>query len=197
MNDFYDFHERLQFSEGVGLTNEMLQHILEHVPAATGWRKADRDDDRNGTDYWIDRRHDLPPVSIDMKNREICPIAKWGSDDVCIETTSVYTGPSKPPWTDNHRLKPGWTIDQKKRTDLIVYTWPHAADLFGAPRLRYWILYFPFLCSAANTHWRTWAAWHRERPTPNDGYTTLNVYVPRVEVAKAIKEFTSGVLAAV
>lgn len=193
MGDFYGFAERLQFSEGIGLTDEILRHVLQHIPAAAGVRKARVHEDKHGTDYWIERKHNLPPVSIDLKNREVCPIEKYGSDDVCIETCSVYRGRAKP-FTDNLRSKPGWTIDESKRTDLIVYTWPHAPDLLGAPRLRYWILYFPFLCSASISQWRNWARQYGEKPTPNDGYTTLCTYVPRKVVASAIREFTSGVV---
>lgn len=172
----------------------MLRHVVEHVPAATRWRKATQHEDKHGTDYWIDRKHGMPPVSIDLKNREFCPIERFGSDDVCIETTSVYSGPGKAPFTENCRTKPGWTVDETKRTDLLVYTWPHPADLFGAPRLRYWILYFPFLCSASQKYWRQWAETFKERATPNKGYQTLNIYVPRIVVAAAIREFTAGVL---
>lgn len=194
MPDFYDFSERLQFSEGIGLTAEILDHILKHIPAANRISKATQQDDRNGTDYWIHREHDLPPISIDMKNRELDPIQRGWGDDVCIETTSVYEGLDIKPYRDDLRKKPGWTVNEGKRTDLIVYTWPHAADLFGAPRLRYWILYFPFLCSASLKYWRQWSEQFGERSTPNRTYLTLNTYVPRSVVATAIREFTSGTL---
>jgi hypothetical protein len=196
LSDFYDFNERLQFSEGIGLTAEILHHIQQHIPAAVRITKANNADDRNGTDFWVHRAHDLPPVSIDLKNRELCPIAKRWGDDVCIETTSVYRGPNKKPFTDNFRDTPGWTLNESKRTDLVVYTWPHSADLFGAPRLRYWILYFPFLCSASLKHWREWIDEYGEKATSNERYLTLNTYVPRTVVAAAIKQFTSGVVTA-
>ncbi|MGQ0563324.1 MAG: hypothetical protein ACT443_15805 [Gemmatimonadota bacterium] len=196
MNDFYDFRERLQFSEGVEITAGILRHVHMSIPAARKIEKATCDQDRNGTDYWVLRHHGLPPVSIDLKNREFCPIERFGKDDVCIETTSVYLNDSRAPFHDAHRHKPGWTVDERKRTDLLIYTWPHAADLFGEPRLRYWILYFPMLCMAAKTHWRTWAGIYGEKPTPNDGYVTLNVYVPRIVVAKAIKSISTGVIGA-
>ena len=192
--DFYDFAERLQFSEGVGLTREILEHVKRHIPAATEIVRAGRTDDRHGTDYWVKRKFDLPPVSIDLKSREFCPIQKFGSDDACVETTSVYRGLSAKPYRDDLREKPGWTVDERKRTDLIVYTWPHDADLFGAPRMRYWILYFPHLCAAATEHWRRWALTYQERPAQNKGYVTLSVYPPRSVIANSIREFTSGTL---
>lgn len=204
--DFYDFHERLAFSEGIAITEELLTHIFNSIPAATEVRKADEHADRNGTDYWVYRKHDLPPVSIDLKNREIDPRELYKSDDACIETTSVYRGPDgKPvldrdrqewvnPWLDRHRDTPGWTVNQTKRTDLIVYTWPHSPDLFSTQALRFWILYFPHLCAAAQENWRLWAKRYGERSTRNDRYLTLNVYPPRSEIARAIRKLTTGVV---
>lgn len=194
MPDFYDFAERLQFSEGIGLTDEILRHIKQHIPAATGYRRAKTNEDRHGTDYWVDRKHGLPPVSIDLKSREFCPIQKFGSDDACIETTSVYRGPSAKVFRDDLREIPGWTLDDRKRTDLIVYTWPHDPDMFGAAQMRYWIIYFPFLCAAALKNWRDWSRLYGERSAQNRGYLTLSTYPPRAVIAKAIKEFTSGTL---
>lgn len=196
MSTFHDFAERLNFSEGVEITEGILRHIRENIPACEGIRKATEREDKCGTDYWALRAHGLPPLSIDLKNRGFCPIERFGSDDVCIETTSVYVGPNRPPWLDCHRRKPGWTIDEAKRTDLLVYTWPHSPDLFGAPRLRFWILYFPFLCRASTVKRREWTEKYKEKPARNDGYLTLSVYVPRVVVAKAMRELTTGAVEA-
>lgn len=192
---YHDFWERLQFSEGVEVTQKILAHLLDHVAAGREIVRATETQDRNGTDYWIRRYHGLPDISIDMKNREFCPIERFGSDDVCIETCSVYRGPVARPWRDSQRYKPGWTLDETKRTDLICFTWPHSADLFGEMRQRFWILYFPHLCRAALAHWREWAARYGERPAANEGYVTLCVYVPRPVVAAAIRGLTNGVTA--
>src|SRR5690606_1780156 len=129
----HDFAERLAFSEGVELEDAVLARIVDGIPGATGIRRAGQDDDRAGTDYWIDR-DGLPPVSVDVKHRAFCPIQRFGSDDACIETTSVYLG-SGPPWRDSGRRKIGWTLDPRKRTDLVVYTWPAETGR------RFWILY--------------------------------------------------------
>lgn len=204
--DYYDFDERRQYSEGVMRdVPEILDHILETIPGAIGWRRAALNEDRHGTDYWIDRAHDLPALSVDMKNREVCP-KKYGKDDACIETTSVYTGPvckvngryrykdksgrySSVIGLSEYRQKPGWTIDDAKRTDLIMYTWPHDSGR------RHWTIPFPLLCAASLKNWREWAMRYGELPTHNNDYLTLNVYVPRIVIIEAITEFTSGVLA--
>jgi hypothetical protein len=194
MPDFYDFIERLEFSEGIELTETMLQHIFHSIPGAERIQKAKDHEDDHGTDYWVYRKYNLPPISIDMKNREICPIELGWGDDVCIETTSQYYGPKDGKWVDSKRSKPGWTLDEKKRTDLVVYTWPHHKDLFEVEYVRFWILYFPHLCAASQRHWREWIKRYGEKPTPNRTYITLNTYVPRKVVAEAIRELTTGTI---
>lgn len=192
MADFWDFIERLEFSEGAELTETMLRHIFHSIPAASRIEKATEDADRDGTDYWVHRLHGLPSISIDMKNREFCPIERYGSDDVCIETTSIYRGPNDRQWLDNFRIVPGWTINDKKRTDLVVYTWPHKKDLFAEEYVRFWILYFPHLCAATQRKWREWAKQYGEKPALNRDYLTLSIYVPRKVVASEIRVFTAG-----
>lgn len=183
----HDFFERLAFSEGVEDGPEVLSAIANMVPNATAVRRANQSEDKSGTDYWIDRSHDLPSISVDMKHRGFCPIQRWQSDDACIETTSVYLGDSKEPWQDKYRRKPGWTVDYRKRTDFVAYTWP--AD----NGTRYWIVPFVPLCRAARTNWRAWGAQLGEKAAYNHGYLTLSVYPTRSSIANAMRAFMQGV----
>jgi len=182
----YSFDRQLKFSEGISVSGDIFKRLLQIIPESNGIVKANQNDDRNGTDYWINR-HRLPPLSIDVKHRSFCPIIKYGSDDACIETTSVYRG-SRPPWSDTDRKKIGWTLNGKKRTDFILYTWPH--DEY---QLRYWLVNFPLLCKAAQNKWREWAAIYKERSAQNDGYLTLSIYPPRNKIASAIRDLTRGI----
>lgn len=182
----HDFAERLAFSEGVQVGGDMLAHLVASVAGATGIRRATTEDDRQGTDYWIDRPG-LPSISVDVKHRSYCPIEKWKSDDACIETCSVYMGPPSGQWQQAYRKKLGWSIDATKRTDLVCYTWPNAQG-----GVRFWMLYFPHLCRAAQVHWRDWAATYGEFSARNHGYLTLSVYPPRQVIAAAIRELTVG-----
>lgn len=177
------FLQQLNFSEDIVLENSLVTHLTEIIPAATGVVKSVTSDDRNGTDYWIQRENHLPPISVDVKHRSFDPLIKFGTDDACIETTSVYTGEPNGKWKDDHRAKVGWTLDESKRTDLIIYTWP-ATDTDR----RYWILYFPLLCRASQLHWRTWAEQYGEKPAQNETYLTLSIYPPRTVIEAAIKE---------
>lgn len=184
---FYNFTERLNFSEGIELEEDLLKYLLKNIPNATDIQRAEKEDDKTGIDYWIFRKN-LPPLAIDVKHRSFCPIQRWGKDDACIETTSVYTGNPFPPWDDQYRLKPGWTLDENKRTDIVIYTWPYNETL-----RRYWIVYFPLLCRAAKLNWRRWAEEYGEIATHNDLYLTLNIYVPRIEIVKAINQISEFV----
>jgi hypothetical protein len=183
----HDFRERLAFSEGIEDTQCVLDGIANMVPNAIAVRRATESEDKSGTDYWIERSHDLPAISVDVKRRSFCPIDRWKSDDACIETTSVYLGPGNPPWRDENRVKPGWSVDFRKRTDYIAYTWPTDGGT------RYWIVPFVPLCRAARVNWRAWAAQLGERPAKNNRYLTLNVYPSRQDIAAAMRAFMAGV----
>ena len=185
----HNFGERLAFSEGIVPGDNVMTAISRMVPNATGVFRATEQQDRHGTDFWIERSHGLPAISIDMKNRSFCPIERFGSDDACIETTSVYRGRRGPPWDDEGRIKPGWTVDYRKRTDFIVYTWQKAGGI------RFWIVPFLPLCAAARRSWRDWSGKYPEKPALNHGYLTLSVCPPRSIIAKAIKEITAGEVA--
>ena len=186
MKQIHDFEKQLAFSEGIELDTGVLERIAGIVPNATVIRRATVNEDKHGTDYWIDRTHGLPSISIDVKHRSFCPIEKFGSDDACIETTSVYHGSDDGNWIDEHRDKPGWTVDYRKRTDWIVYTWP--AD--GGTR--FWIVPFTPLCKASRLQWREWAKEYKERSARNNGYVTLSIYPPRKVIARSMKTLMSG-----
>jgi hypothetical protein len=195
----YNFHENFVFSEGIEEEGDLVKYLLDMIPGSIEFKRASESDDKEGTDYWIVRKPGLQSVKVDIKKRRFDPIEKLGKDDVCIETTSVYIGkdnyPWSPPWLDNCRIKIGWTLDDTKNTDLVVYTWPREDG-----RRRFWVVYFPHLCRAAQKNWRIWAKKYGEVPTDNEEYRegrliryyTLNVYPLRKEVIEAINELISG-----
>jgi hypothetical protein len=183
----YGFQEQLQFSEGVEVSDAILCHLVTLVPGGLGYEKAEKSDDRNGTDYWIKRRcgRDL---SIDLKNRSFCPISRFNSDDACIELASVYDGKPSRPFVKEHVRKLGWTIDKSKQTDFIVYTWPTATEA-----RRFWVVSFPLLCRAAIDNCKAWMDSYITKATPNEGYYTVNTYPPRLEVRRAIEFISEGI----
>lgn len=181
MREIHDFQTKKEFSEGL-INTSVLNELVANVAAASGYVAASRECDKHGTDFWIKRKHGLPPLSVDMKNRDYCPISRFGTDDVCIETTSVYVGPSKPPYEDEYRETVGWTLNEKKRTDYVIYTWPA-----GEGKRRYWIVPFPFLCTVAQRNWKQWSREFRELPVANNGYVTLCIYPLRKLVVSSMR----------
>lgn len=192
----HSFSERLTFSEGVGLNADILNHIRAAIPSAAKWEKATVQADKNGTDYWLLREHGLPPLSFDMKNREFCPIERFGKDDACIETCSVFKREQsgddgywrQKTYVRGKRVAIGWTLNFTKRTDWIVYTWPQSNGR------RFWIVPFPFLCQAARLRWTSWLSSYPELPAENRGYETLSIYPARTEIRSAIAGLMSGVI---
>lgn len=183
----HEFGERLAFSEGIVPGDSVMSAVSRIVPNATGVVRSTEQQDRHGTDFWVERSHGLPAISLDMKNRSFCPIERYGSDDACIETTSVYRGSHGPPWDDSGREKPGWTVDYRKRTDFIVYTWQKADGV------RFWVVPFVPLCAVARQSWRAWAQSYPERAAKNRGYITLSTYPPRRVITESIEKITCGV----
>lgn len=185
----HDFETCLNYSEGVQVKDSILDHLVSIVPGAKGYSKAEKQDDRNGTDYWIHRSY-ARDLSIDFKHRRKCPILLCGIDDVCIEVISVYRGEPQPPYSKDNVVKIGWSLSLKKQTDFIVYTWPTKTD-----SRRFWAVSFPMLSAAARKHWQDWI--ERFPPpyghqTKNNGYWTINCYPLRSVVVEAIREIFEG-----
>jgi len=178
MSKVHEFTDLMKFSEGVDTESGILDHILDSIPGASRIVRATKEEDKNGTDYWIHREHRLPSVSVDVKHRTVCPIEKWGSNDACIETCSVYK--------NGKREKIGWTLDETKRTDLVVYTWP------ASNGRRYWIAPFPLLCKAAQQNWKEWRREYGEYPANNHGYQTFSIYPLISVIEEAMNSLRSG-----
>jgi len=188
MKQVYSFDERYEYSNRSSIELGVIDYLLKAIPNCVGIKRAEKDDDRRGIDYWL-LRNGAKPIAVDMKHYSFDPIARYGVDSICIETTSVYTGPNAPPWLDEYRIKPGWTVDATKETDLIVYTFPQVDG-----SRRFWIAYFPALCYVAQRYWRNWAQEYGEYAAQNVGYATLSVHPPRKVVVSAMEQYWYGVV---
>jgi hypothetical protein len=162
-------------------------------PGANKITKATRKEDLAGTDYWVHRASGLPPVSVDVKHRSFCPVKRFSSDDACVEIVSVYRCPKVPRTVEELKanrkfaIKPGWTVDKKKRTDFIAYTWPSEAG-----NRRFWVVSFPLLCTAARSTWTEWADRCRIRSATNFDYLTLSIYPQRSWIKLAMEHIAEG-----
>lgn len=169
MNEF-DFQSQLVMSTGVAAREDITQILLEHIPGAIAMIKANTRDDKSGTDYWIEHKRGTP-ISVDTKIRNEDPVETRGKDDLALETWSVV----------NEKI--GWTLDEKKRTDFILWWFP----------TRRWVLVpFPQLQAVFRQFQSMWTRKYftcRQRTIANGnrGWQSECVFVPREVVLDAIK----------
>jgi len=169
----YGFDDRLAMSCGTAASSNIGEILLANIPGATQCRRANQNEDKHGTDWWVDHVRGSP-LSVDVKVREEDYAAKPKSraaDDLALETFSVVES-----------SKTGWTRDECKRTDYILWYWKDTG--------RFCLLPFAMLCAVFREEWQKWKQLYKTRsqhtPGPNGGYHSECVFVPRREVWAAI-----------
>lgn len=174
----YGFQEQLRWSEGIVANEDDLTRILRsRIPGCIEVERAALSDDRQGTDYWAHRDHGLRPLSIDLKARSEDPMETRGLDDVALETWSVI----------EHR-KPGWTRDETKQTDYILWLWQ--------PTKRFLLVPFPALCKCFQHYWRTWCNEYGPPYTQDSGgWHSECVFVPRSVLLEKLTDWMNGTAA--
>jgi hypothetical protein len=163
----YAFEERLRWSEGY-LDGGIETILKDRIPGCYEIQKATEDSDRAGTDYWALRRN-LPPLSVDVKVRGT-DWAERGEDDLALETWSVIG------------KKPGWTRDENKRTDYVLWYW--------ADTSRFVLVSFPALCRVFRKYWQEWRATYKVALQDSGAWQSECVFVPRDIVMDRIKAWS-------
>ena len=162
----YGFQERLAMSHGMAQGAQVAEIILRNIPGALNVQAAHPLNDRHGTDYWVEHssgRH----LSVDCKIRA----QDWkprGRDDLAIETWSVVEAG-----------KIGWSRDQDKRIDFVLWFWVDTG--------RWCLVPFPMLCAVSQARWQEWKARYQtaQQKTPGGpgrSWTSECVFVPRREL---------------
>ena len=169
---FYDFGERLLWSQGY-LHDGIAKILKARIPGCYDVQKADELSDRNGTDYWA-LRHGLTSLSVDVKVREK-DFAQYGQDDLALETWSVVES------------RPGWTRDQEKQTDYILWFWQDTG--------RFCIVSFPALCCTFQRYWRDWATEYKTARQSSGTWLSECVFVPRQVVLDKLSDWANGTAA--
>jgi hypothetical protein len=171
----YNFTERLGWSERYTTTATVNGVLMEYIPGALRVTKAVESDDRNGTDWWVYRSCDRT-LSIDAKVRS----EDWAArpepqDDLALETWSVV-----------ERNVPGWTRNERKRTDYILWLWTDSGRSCLVP--------FPMLCAVFMANWMEWRKQYKiaQQYTPDREYHSECVFVPRRVIWQAIYKRFGG-----
>lgn len=171
----YEFRDRLVMSQGVAATADVTQILLDEIPGSVRVDRARPSEDRNGIDWWVIMSGGRRPLGVDLKWRS----KDYGQDDLALETWSVI-----------ERNIPGWTRDQNKHTDYVLWLFD------GAPG-RFCLFPFPMLCAVFQRRWAGW--WerykHSQQQTPlsnGHAYHSECVFVPIREIWREIYRTFSG-----
>jgi|SRR5579864_1728351 len=160
----FQFDEQLAMSHGHSASADIEKLLLEQIPGARNARPAAPENDRQGTDWWVEHvsgRH----LSVDCKVRsEDWSVKSPPRDDLAIETWSVI-----------EKQKPGWSRDQNKRSDYILWLWTDTG--------RWCLVPFHMLCAVTQEHWQRWiSAYGANRQDTEGRYHSECVFVPRREL---------------
>lgn len=161
----YAFDERLALSQGHSQSKSIKDILLENIPGALGAHQAHQENDRNGTDWWVEHKRGYF-LSVDCKVREV-DWSERGEDDLALETWSVIG------------QKVGWTRDEGKRTDYILWLWMDTG--------RWCLVPFIMLCAVYQDKWEEWRNEYKtsRQHTPGEngrGWYSECTFVPRREV---------------
>jgi hypothetical protein len=177
----YNFEDELIFSQGHSATESVQDILLAEIPGAVSCRKSEKHEDKNGTDWWVNRRS-VRPLSVDCKIRK----EDWSmkppafADDLALETFSVIeTGAI------------GWTRNPAKETDYILWLWLDTR--------RWCLLPFPLLCGVFYERWEEWRKEYGAKRQKSSGWGYSQgtwhsecVFVPRRIVWREIYLRYSG-----
>ncbi len=169
------FAETLAYSRGIRETSD-LALIGELIPGCVGVEKTGVEEDKAGVDYYAYLRRDTC-LKIDAKTRR--PGAaqhwKWGEPELALEVWSVV--PSF--YTDG---KPGWTLDESKDVDLILYTFdPTDSD-------EVFLLSFGMLRIAFVRFFHEWKDVYKIKPQDSGQWKSRAIFVPASVVIDAISQ---------
>lgn len=149
--------------------------LMGNIPSATTAVRAGTRDDRRGTDWWVNTQSGSQ-LSVDAKVRSQ-DYSLRGYDDLALETWSVI---------ENEKV--GWTLDETKRTDYVLWLWTKTG--------RWALVPFAMLQGVFKREHKAWVQQygaHQQRTAWRGGhYHSECVFVPRREVWAAIYRTYGG-----
>lgn len=178
MPNEFDFNKQLEMSSGFTVKADVKSILLDLIPGAVAVTQAASENDKQGIDWWVElstAKH----LAVDAKVRS----SDWAAshpaeDDLALETWSVV-----------EKNVVGWTRDNKKRCDYVLWLWTDTG--------RYCLIPFPMLCKVFSTHWEDWRTRYRTaRQKTNrqfgDSYHSECTFVPRREIWSQIYKHFGG-----
>jgi hypothetical protein len=174
----YDFQDRLKFSQGARCSTD-TETILRLLDGCASVTENVTEGNDNGIDYIAKLRRGAA-VYIDAKTREKGCSKYWrgGKPELAIELWSVMPGGKYN--TPKERARTGWTLDESKVTDMILYTFA-PADCPTA-----FLLPFQSLRIAARRGVKEWMRKYKTDIQTSGGWQSQAVFVPAEVVVAAV-----------
>jgi hypothetical protein len=183
----HDFNEKFNFSKGEASEDD-IQTIFNTLQGCVDVRPAPKSMDLKGVDYIARLGTDTglmgAQVYIDAKRRERgCSKYWYDEPEVAIEIWSKR--PSGKYNVPREQAKIGWTLDVKKETDLVLYTF-HPDDCRAA-----YLLSFQTLRIATFKNFKIWIQLFgskiQETPNGGNGWESMAVFVPIETVLESMR----------
>lgn len=175
----FDFKERLAWSKGTRQRTD-IETIKAMIDGCVRVDIADEHLDRRGIDYVATFRGG-GQARIDAKARDRGASRYWSKDmpDLALEDWSVMPKDGRPG-------KVGWTLDESKQTDLVLFTFdPSDTD-------KCYLVSFQLLRMAFRRNRDTWLKRYKDASQKNNGWYSHCIFVPVRTVLLAITQASCG-----
>lgn len=173
----YYFDERLAFSKARRQQWDEAT-LKELFPKSVSVEKTGVELDRAGVDYVVTLRRGAR-LSVDAKARDVGCQRWWRSGpEVALEVWSVKPGGKYQ--TPRSRAKAGWTLDESKNVDLILFTFHPDDHEFAYARP------LPLLREAFRRNLSDWSAAYKTDVQDSGRWESECVFVPLRVVDEAI-----------
>lgn len=173
----YDFAERLAFSKARRQDSD-LETLRAMFPASLSVVKTSVAEDRAGTDYVITLRRGAR-LTVDAKARDAGCSRFWGQrPEIALEIWNVMPGGKYQ--TPRCRAKTGWTLDESKDIDLILFTFDARDHEFAYVRP------LPLLREAFRRNYHHWREMFRSDTQDSGSWQSQCVFIPLPVADEAI-----------
>lgn len=173
----YYFDERLAFSKA--RRQQWDEATLKKLfPECVSVQKTGVEMDRAGVDYVVTLRRGAR-LSVDAKARDVGCRRWWrAGPEVALEVWSVR--PDGKYRTQRSKAKAGWTLDESKNVDLILFTFHPDDHEFAYTRP------LPLLREAFRRNCKAWSAAYKTDVQDSGEWESECVFVPLQVVDEAI-----------
>lgn len=172
----YDFDERLLWSKGRRQGSD-IDTLRAMFPTCLSVTKTSEAEDRAGTDYVIELRRGAR-LKVDAKARDKGCRQYWkAGPEVALEVWSVKPGGKY----GIRKPAVGWTLDESKEIDLILFTFDPADHQFAYVRP------LPLLRETFRRNYSDWRMSYKSDTQDSYRWESECVFVPLVVVDMAIE----------